>query len=1152
MNHSNFVHLHVHTQYSLLDGACLISDLVHLARHYKMPALAITDHGNMFGAVEFYDLCMREGIKPIIGCEVYIAPGSRFEKTSHGIQGASFHLTLLAEDEEGYKNLMKLVTIGNLEGFYYKPRIDKDVLTQHSRGLIGLSGCLKGELAHLILSGQYEQSLRAADEFKHIFGSESFYLELMDNLIPDQKKVNETLLAIGKDISLPVVSTNDIHYLARHNAKAHEALLCIQTQTTLDDPNRMKFQTDEFYFKSADEMKAIFSEIPEAIANTIQITERCNLEMNFGQVHLPHYQPPKEKTREEYLKELCKEGLIRRYNTPEETVLERLEHELNIINKAGYTSYFLIAWDFIRYAKENRIPSGPGRGSAAGSLVSYLLGITDIDPLKYGLFFERFLNPERVSLPDIDIDFCYERRGEVIEYVTQKYGKDNVAQIITFGTMAAKAVIRDVGRVMNIPYVEVDKIAKLVPGDPNITLSQAIESEPELKELYKNDPKVTQLLDTSLALEGLTRHASTHAAGVVISEKPLSNYTPLFKTSDDQITTGYAMGALEKIGLLKMDFLGLRTLTVIEETTKIINRTQGAEVNIENIPLDDKPTFELLSNAESGGVFQLESSGMRDLLKKIRPERFEDLVSLLALYRPGPIGSGMVDDFIKRRHNEVAVTYDHPWLEPILKDTYGIIVFQEQVMQIASRLAGFTMSQADLLRGAMSKKTPEVMEEQRRVFIDGCLKNNISRKIASKIFNLMEYFAGYGFNRSHSTAYALISYRTAYLKANYPVEFMTALLTSEVDNTDKIVVYIKETSRLGIKVLPPDVNESFAKFTVTDKRTIRFGLAAVKNVGQGAIDSIVQAREKYGELKSLYEFCERVDLRLVNRKVIESLIKCGAFDTLGFYRSQLMAMLDRALESAVGVQKDRLRGQLSLFDQFEEEEGFKNNFQTTPKIREWPESQLLAFEKQLLGFYITGHPLAKYEEILKTYASCSTVGLVHQFDGREVAIGGIITKVKYTTTKKKNERMAIISLEDLDGVIEVLIFPTAFQGAEGVVKLNAVVFIKGRANLREEVPKVIANEIIPIDEVPHRYTKAVHIELVTAGLETERLQALKEILTKYPGRIPVYLNLITPVGKKVHIVVDERLGVDPNGELFNELEKFLGEGTVVFRARTTG
>jgi len=1116
-----------------------------------MPAVAMTDHGNMFGAIEFYETCMDKGIKPIVGCEIYIAPRSRLEKTSNGIQESSYHLILLVKDEEGYKNLMKLVSIGFLEGFYYKPRIDKEVLAKYSKGLIGLSSCLKGEVSRLALNGLENESRNVLAQLKDIFGQENFYLELQNHFIPEQNKLNEKLIKLSQELNLPVVATNDVHYLLKEHARAHEALMCLQTQTTLADPNHMKYQTDEFYFKSPQEMQELFAHIPEAIHNSVLIAEKCNLELDFEKTYLPHYQPPNGKTRDEFLRDLVEDGLKNRYGEVNPPIRERVEHEIEIIKQSGFTSYFLIAWDFVHYAKENKIPVGPGRGSAAGSVVSYALDITNIDPLKYDLIFERFLNPERVSLPDIDIDFCYERRSEVIDYVVKKYGKDNVAQIITFGTMMAKAAIRDVARVLGFTYGEADKIAKLVPNELNITLEQAVAREPELQNSYRSDERIANLIDTAKILEGLTRHASTHAAGVVISEDPLTNHIPLFKTSDDQITTGYPMGSLEKIGLLKMDFLGLKTLTVIDETVKIIQRTKGLTIDIRKVPLDDQKAYDILSKAESMGVFQLESSGMRDLLKKLKPTHFEDIIAILALYRPGPIGSGMVDDFIKRKHGQIPMKYDHKKLEPILKDTYGIIVYQEQVMRIVSNLAGFSLSQADSIRRAMGKKTPEVMDELRHNFIDGALKSGIEKRVADKVFNLIEYFAGYGFNKSHSAAYALISYRTAYLKANYPIEFMTALLTSEMGNTDKVVTYINEAQRMGIKILPPDVNESFAKFTMVDDATIRFGLAAVKNVGQGAIDSIIEARNKYGNFNSLYDFCEHVDLRLVNRKVIESLIKCGAYDSFGLYRSQLMAIIDRALEVSGGLQKDRTSGQMSFFDTFEHSHGFKKTFQEIPNIKEWPDSQKLSLEKEMLGFYITGHPLTKYQKLLKDFTNATTSSLSLSRDNQEVFMAGVINKLKHTFTKKMNEKMAFLTLEDLEGTVEVLIFPKVFPQVATYLKANAVVLVRGRLSLREDQPKIIANDLVPIEEVRQKYTASVSVDLFTAGLEEKTLKHLREILSRFPGDVPVKFNFTTPDKEEMQLVVGKDLSIMVNDEVISEIEKLVGTGAVSLKAKTS-
>ncbi len=1137
MSHSDFIHLHLHTQYSLLDGACRIPEILAIAKSYKMDSLAITDHGNMFGAIDFYLEAQKAGIKPIIGCEVYIAPKSRLDKSGSGIEDAANHLILLARDESGYHNLIKLVSIGYLEGFYYRPRIDKETLTQHAQGLIGLSACLKGEVAWLILQKRFNDALKAADSYQNILGKGNFYLEIQANSIPEQKIVNDALIKISKELDIPLVATNDVHYPTKDKAEAHEALLCIQTQTTLDDPKHMRFQTNEFYFRSPDEMKESFKHCPEAIKNTIEISQRCNLELDFSQMHLPKYTPPGDKNKEAFLLELCEKGLQDKdlKNNPE--VQARLNHELKIIKDMGFISYFLIVWDFISYAKAQGIPVGPGRGSAAGSLVSFLLGITDLNPLKYGLLFERFLNPERMGLPDIDIDFCYERRQEVIDYVTNKYGRENVAQIITFGTMQARAVIRDVGRVMAIPYADVDRIAKMIPAELDMTLKKALESEPELNNLYKNDPEITKLLNTALSLEGLNRHASVHAAGVIIADKPLNNYMPIFKTGDDQVTTGYSMGTLEKIGLLKVDFLGLKTLTVIDETIKLVKKTRGVEINIEKLPLDDANTYKLLASSHTIGVFQVESSGMRDLLKKLVPERFEDLIALLALYRPGPIGSGMLDDFMKRKHGLIPIKYEHPKLELILKETYGIMVYQEQIMQIASTLAGFSLAQADILRKSMGKKIPEVMEKQRSNFIHGCLKNGIKESTATKIFDLIEYFSGYGFNKSHSTAYALISYRTAYLKANYPVEFMTALLTSERDNTDKIVTYVNEAGQMGLKVQPPDINESEVLFKVEDKSTIRFGLLAIKNVGKGAAESICNARGKI-KFKSLEELCAQIDLRLANHKVLESLIKCGALDCFGSSRAKMFTSLDTILERAQKMQKEKSSGQLSFFDQTLTNNNFGKTNDAPVDCKEWPEPQLLSFEKDMLGFYVSGHPLARYAKQLKRFVSCSTASLHEHKDQDTIKIVGLIAKIKQTLTRAKQEKMAILKLEDLDGSVEVLVFPRTFAKVSRYILPNTIVHIRGTLNLTEDTPKIIAEDLFPFEEI-YKLITAMSINL--SGIKENIFESLKTLLSENKGNVPIYLRLDTPAKSRVQMVVGENLYVLPSEKLIQGLDELLGE-----------
>ena len=1136
MPHSEFVHLHLHTQYSLLDGACRIRDILTLAKQYKMDSLAITDHGNMFGAIEFYLEAHKAGIKPIIGCEVYVAPKGRLEKAGSGIDDAAYHLILLARDETGYRNLMKLVSIGYLEGFYYRPRIDKEVLSSHRDGLIGLSACLKGEIPQMLQQKRFNDALKSADEYMHILGKDNFYLEIQANGIPEQIAVNQGLVKISNELKLPLVATNDVHYLMRDHARSQEALLCIQTQSTLDDPNHMRFQTDEFYFKSPEQMKALFGQYHEALKNSLEIAGRCNLELDFSKIHLPKFEPPKGKSKDGFLKELCEQGLSKRYEKIEDHIRERLDHELSMIKEMGFTSYFLIVYDFIHYAKKQGIPVGPGRGSAAGSLVSYLLEITDIDPLKYGLLFERFLNPERLGLPDIDIDFCYERRQEVIDYVTNKYGRENVAQVITFGTMQARAVIRDVGRVMGISYAEVDRIAKMIPTDLGTSLKSALSSEAELNNLYKNDKQVNELMNTALSLEGLNRHASIHAAGVVIADRPLNNYMPLFKSGDNQITTGYSMSVLEKIGLLKVDFLGLRTLTVIEQAVRIIKETKGKDIDIKKVSLDDPATYKLLSAARTIGVFQVESSGMRDLLKKLVPEAFEDLIALLALYRPGPIGSGMLDDFIKRKHNLVPIKYEHPSLEPILRGTYGIMVYQEQIMQIASTLAGFSLAQADLLRKAMGKKIPEVMEKERKNFILGCIKNKIRESTATKIFDLIEYFSGYGFNKSHSSAYAMISYRTAYLKANYPVEFMCALLTSERDNTDKIVEYVAEAERMGIKILPPDINQSTALFKVIDQATMRFGLLAVKNVGGGAVESIVEAR-KDSKFKTLQDLCSRIDLRLVNKKVLESLIKCGALDFFGLPRAQMVAGLGMILEASSRAQRDRLKGQLSFFDQGTAGNGFKSQVDNLPQVREWPEPQVLAFEKEMLGFYVTGHPLARYAGSLKRFASTSIAKLATHRDEEEIKIVAFIAKVKHTLTRARQEKMAILKLEDLEGVVEALVFPRVYQKVSRCVLINTVVLVSGTLNLKEETPKILINDMMPVDQI-YRSISAVNINL--SGLQENIFESLKEILSTSVGRTPIYLHLHTPAKSRVQLLVGDNYFVSPSEELILDIENLIG------------
>ncbi|HTL47277.1 MAG TPA: DNA polymerase III subunit alpha [Verrucomicrobiae bacterium] len=1149
MPHANFVHLNCHTQYSLLDSTCKVSDLVHRAVELKFPALAMTDNGNLFGAIDFYSQCMKQGVKPVIGMAGYVAPGSRFEKQTHGIKEASFFLTLLARDMEGYKNLLKLSSIGYLEGFYYRPRIDKDVLAQHSKGLIGLSGGLRGEIAHYVLHEQPDEAARAIGEYRDIFGKENFFLELMNHNLDPELRLAPAYQKLSKAMEIGIVATNEVHYVNRQDAGAHDALICIGIGATLEEPNRFRYPGDQYYLKTEQEMEKLFKDMPEALRNTVEIANRCNLELDFKKIHLPHFQPPDGKTLEGYLKELCAEFLVKRTGGKIPDGYEaRLVYELGVINKMGYTGYFLIVWDFIRFAKDHGIPVGPGRGSAAGSLVAYVLGITDVDPIQNGLIFERFLNPDRVSMPDIDIDFCYERRDEVIDYVRRRYGSDNVAQIITFGTMAAKAAVRDVGRVMGFSFPDTDKIAKLIPMELNITLNQAIQKEPKLKELMETDSRVNQLIETSKALEGLARHASTHAAGVVISDRPLTEYVPLFK-ANEQVSTQFTMKDLEKIGLLKMDFLGLKTLTMIDQTIKILKRTRGIELKIEELSWDDKETYEMLCRATSAGVFQLESSGMRDLLKKMKPSCFDHIVALLALYRPGPLGSGMVDDFIQRMHKPSLIKYDHPLLESALKETYGVILYQEQVMKIVSDMAGFSLAQADSLRRAIGKKIPEVMEKEKQGFLEGAMKHDVKKPIAEKIWNLIDYFSGYGFNKSHSTAYALISYQTAYLKAHYPVEFMTALLTSEMGNTDKVVRYIEECKKMGISVLPPSVNESRSEFTCAGTY-IRFGLAAVKNVGATAIDSVVAAREKDGPFKNFFDFTGRVDLRVCNRKVLESLIKSGAFDAWKLKRSQLMALIDRALQMGSSAQKDKTLGQLSFFQAgaggAQENGNFEQQVNDVPDIPEWPEAQMLAYERELLGFYVTAHPLSKYAKQLDTYATASTENLSQFKDQEEVTLGGIVDSIKEILTKK-GDKMAFVNMQDLSGSCEVVVFPETYKNSQSLINKDAAIFVRGKINLRDDTPKILAEEIVSLNEVQKRFTKMVSIDLVTTGLEPETLKDIKLLLMRHKGMTPVYLRFRDPKGQMAVLHSGEELKVETSEELFTELHRLVGEGAVKIR-----
>ncbi|MBI4686134.1 MAG: DNA polymerase III subunit alpha [Nitrospirae bacterium] len=1126
--HSDYVPLHVHTEYSLLDGALKIDELTQLASLYRMPAVAMTDHGNLFGAIEFYKKVAKAGLKPIIGCEVYVAPKSRFDKDKTEMPEASFHLILLAKDNNGYKNLVKLVTKAYTEGFYYKPRIDRALLGEHSGGLIGLTACLKGEVPYYLQRGMAEKARETALEYRNILGPENFYIEIQNNNLAEQEKVNIKLVELAKELDLGITATNDCHYLKKEDARAHDILLCIQTGKTIKDDTRLKFTSDGFYFKSPEEMKAFFKELPEAVLNTRAIAEKCNVDFKLGGTLLPEYQTETGISPESLLETKAKEGLFAKFGShPPDIYIERFRKEIETIKKMGYSSYFLIVWDFISFARKNGIPVGPGRGSAAGSLVSYCLDITELDPLKYNLLFERFLNPERVSMPDIDVDFCKDRREEVISYVSEKYGKEHVAQIITFGTMAAKAAIRDVGRAMDIPYAEVDRIAKLVPDTLKIKIEDAIKTEPQLKDLYENNPKVKELLDIAKRLEGLCRHASTHAAGVVISPAPLTNYMPLYRTpGDNTITTQLDMEAVESIGLLKFDFLGLKTLTIIDKTQKYL-KDSGTEIAFENIPLNDADTYALLSSGHTTGIFQLESSGMREILLKMQPNRFEDLIALVALYRPGPIGSGMIDEFIKRKKGLIPVKNDLPQLKEILDETYGVILYQEQVMQIANRLANFTLGQADILRKAMGKKTPEEMEKMKEAFIKGAVSNKISEKKAKKIFDLMALFAEYGFNKSHSAAYAYLAYETAYLKTHYPVEFMAANLSAGMDNTDKVMQLISECRNMSIKVLPPDINESGREFKVIGN-SIRFGLEAVKGVGAAAIESIIYSKGKNGSFLSIEDFFKKADTKKVNKKVLENLIKAGAFDSLGITRAKAMSMASDFLNGATSLS---LLGQQNIFSS-EDEYG---------KTKEWDEMELLTYEKEALGFYITGHPLMKYREQLSSL-NIKPIGEISDFSDREeVRVAGVINSIKRIQKRGTAETMAYFILDDEEGSLEAIAFPELYRNNAKLLRKDAIIIVRGVIDHTEKGIKLISNEITEIDSLISKNGFKCEISIKYSVSEDLNLRELRQILTDNSGKYPLYIKVDL---KDLQVFLATELKIEPSALFTNKVEGLLGKGAM--------
>ena len=1142
-NRSDFVHLHVHTQYSLLDGAIRIDPLIKRVREMGMGSVAITDHGTMFGAVEFYEKAHKAGLKPIIGCECYLAPRRLTDKTPEDGKNLS-HLVLLAETQEGYRNLCRLATIAQLEGFYYKPRIDKEVLQAHGAGLIALSACLHGEIPRLITAGRQEAADEAARFYQSIFGEAGFFLEVQNNGIDEQTGVNEALREMSGRLSIPLVASNDCHYLDKADVRAHDVLLCIQTGKTLQDADRFRFGTDQLYFKSPEEMYADFADYSGALANTAAIAERCQVEFDFNTYHFPKFETENDRPVDEVFEEKVREGYARimdrvREKHPDVDATryeERLDYEIGVIRNMGFCGYFLIVADFIEHAKSNDVPVGPGRGSAAGSLVAYSLGITDLDPLEHGLIFERFLNPARISMPDIDVDFCINGRERVFKYVVDRYGGgDYVAQIITFGKLKTRAVIRDVGRALDIPLREVDAIAKMVPDVLNISLDDALKQEPKLQEMARTRPEIDELINIARTLEGLPRHASTHAAGVVIGDRPLVDYMPLYRGKKGEVVTQLDMKRVEQIGLVKFDFLGLRNLTVIDNTLKLIESGGGTPPDLSTLDLEDPATYRLLSAGDTTGVFQLESSGMKDLLVRMKPACFDDVIALVALYRPGPLDSGMVDDFVERKHGRKQVEYLIDELAPILQNTYGVIVYQEQVMKIAGALASYSMAEADGLRKAMGKKIASIMAEHRDRFIKGAEENGISRDNARRIFDLMEKFGGYGFNKSHSAAYALIAYQTAYLKAHYPVELMASLLTSEMHSIDGVVKFIAECRSHDIPVLPPDINESYKVFTVTDEG-IRFGLVAVKNVGEGAIEAIIEERGDR-PYESIFDFCERVDFKKVNKRVLDSLIRCGAFDSTKARRSQMLAVLEEALDYGARAQKERTDPQLGLFDIAEAAQPL--NPPSLPRLAELEEHELLTMEKEALGFYITGHPLGKHEELLKRFSDTDTQRLKEKSDGEIVRVGGIITAVK-TIRTKRGDPMAFVTLEDLRGTLEVTVFSSLYEEVEQLLTDDRPVLVAGQLQLEENTVKLLADRLIPLDRAEEVWTGTVHFTLDITRTDEEKLARLKEILSRHAGDCPAFIHLLEPGRSRTRIAVSDALRLKAGPALAEEVERLFG------------
>lgn len=1142
MAEDSFVHLHLHTEYSLLDGTIRVGELMEKAVGYGMPAVAMTDHGNLFGAVEFYQSAKKAGVKPIIGCEVYVAPGSMLDKKSSSAKDAAFHFTLLARTDEGYRNLVKLVSAAHLEGFYYKPRVDHELMARHSAGLIALSGCLKGELASALSSGRREEARKIVGTYREIYGPENFFIEVHDHGIEAQRRINPELINIAREFDLGLVAANDVHFLERSHHEAHDVMICIGTGANVHDEKRLHY-SPELYFKSPAEMAALFAEIPQACRNTLRIAESIEMQMEFGVSKYPAYEPPAGKTREQYLRELCAEGLRKHYGERADNDAElrqRLEYELGIIEKTGFVSYFLIVWDFIAYAKSRGIPVGPGRGSAAGSLIAYCLGITDLDPLRYGLIFERFLNPERVSPPDIDVDFCMDRRGEVIDYVRQKYGERAVSQIVTFGSLGAKSVIRDVGRVMGLSYGEADRLARLIPNELNITLEKAAAMNPELAQAIEQEAVTKQLWDYARLLEGLSRNAGIHAAGVVIGDRPLDEFIPLCRGKENEVVTQYAMGPLTDLGMLKMDFLGLKTLTVMEDAIRLIRR-KHPDFDLAKIPSDDRAAFDILNRGETVGVFQLEGGGITNCCKRFDVSSIDDIIAILALYRPGPMQ--FIDDYIARKKGEKKVIYAHPLLEQVCADTYGIIVYQEQVQRAANLLAGYSLGQADLLRRAMGKKDKVKMDQERISFVEGCGRvNQIPPDQANAIFDFIAKFAEYGFNKSHSAAYGLISYQTAYLKAHYPVEFMAGLLSNDLDKTEKLSGMIAECQRMGIQVLPPQINESGLKFTPVDGagvRAIRFGLGAIKNVGTGAMEEAIREREAKGPFQSLQDFCSRLDARTVNRKILEALVKCGAFDGFGQTRAKLFASIEGVMSVAAGVQRDRASGQVSLFESLDLEPTPPSD--EGPDVPPWPQAEMLNYEKELLGFYVSGHPLDAYAGSIESSKFTRIAQLDELEESGTVTLGGMILSVEKKFVKKSNKPFVVFQLEDFTGSLEITAWDETVSKAGELLQPGAVVAVSTRVQRRDDSLRASANSLTALE--PKASRRPVVLRMDPDRVSEEDLPQLRKLASKQKGKRPLVLEFVRG-SATCQIQAGKLIGIEDEREFRRAVAELLGDKLV--------